>query len=614
MGGAAFLLPLFLLIISHLCIAFKFYSEPGFALARKILLSVLPTFEPHSYQLDGICKVLDGIDLVAVTPTGSGKTGYLFLSIIVMIAIAKTPSLCPSLKFPMDPAIVVVCPTNSIEQKMEDNMAKLGVAALTINSDTIAEARIRGEDLWLRARQGISMLILGPEQLISEGFRSLLAFEPFYNRVCALGVDEIHLLVYWGLSFRKVFAQIGHMRSRFRPGIPVIGLTASLLADSKVENAIFSLLGVNRGEFHLIRCSNARYDIQILFRQLHSGIDGKVFPELAWVLGTTEKTLIIGNTVPLVFRLKSYFNSLLLSDPHRDFRIRTHTGLNWPDNKLETLADIVNDTKCQIIIATAGLAQGNDIKVIKTVIQIGEPESVEMYIQKPGCARPCVQNPRAIFYISSTRMELAARIVQQTDAENDADAKKTAGSMPRMSHATAEILTVKCKPAEQDRQFDNPTSDSPCPCKTCVAFPPTPRPVHCLCSGCVPETSHELYQPSVKKKQTAPSDIPAGKRLTKVMKEAGRARLEEFRLSVWREAPDRELGLTPLSDFLPDIIIGQLLDRFAKIKTVPDLVPFISHVSGLVGHHGILLEVLVELRGIFQKIKVAAAVAKKRKQ
>jgi hypothetical protein len=68
--------------------------------------------------MDGVCKVLDKIDLVAVTPTGSGKTGFFFLTILVMIVITANPSLCPSASFPKDPAIVVVCPTNSIEQQM----------------------------------------------------------------------------------------------------------------------------------------------------------------------------------------------------------------------------------------------------------------------------------------------------------------------------------------------------------------------------------------------------------------------------------------------------------------------------------------------------------------
>lgn len=118
MGGAALSAALVLLMLLNSCLGFKFYSDTGFQLVRTILLGVLPSFELHHYQMDGICKVLDGIDLVAVTPTGSGKMAYLFLSILVMIAISKTPSLCPAVKFPKDPLIIVVCPTNSIEQQM----------------------------------------------------------------------------------------------------------------------------------------------------------------------------------------------------------------------------------------------------------------------------------------------------------------------------------------------------------------------------------------------------------------------------------------------------------------------------------------------------------------
>ncbi|KAJ7767695.1 P-loop containing nucleoside triphosphate hydrolase protein [Mycena metata] len=335
MSRWALLLSLILLQLSHLYFAFKFYSQPGFALAHKILLDVLPTFEPHYYQIDGICKVLDGIDLVAVTLTGSGKTGYIFLTILIMIAIANTPALCSAVKFCKDPAIIVVFPTDSIEQQMEENMAKLGIVALVINSDTVAAARMRGEDIWIKARAGISMLILGHEQLISQGFRAflafeafisqgfraLLAFEAFFYRIYALAVDEIHLLVHWGLTFRKTFLQIGFMRSRFRAGIPIMGLTATLLADPRVENTIFAILGVSRGEFHLIRRSNARHDIQILFRELRSGIDGRSFPEIAWVLKGMDKTLIFCATISLVFRVKAYLNGLLGTDSNRQSRV-----------------------------------------------------------------------------------------------------------------------------------------------------------------------------------------------------------------------------------------------------------------------------------------------------
>ncbi|KAJ7242324.1 P-loop containing nucleoside triphosphate hydrolase protein [Mycena rebaudengoi] len=598
---ALWLLVVLFLIIGASCTpTFRFHSTEGFALVRKILLAALPTFEPHSYQMDGVCKVLDGIDLVAVTPTGSGKTAFLFLSIIVIMAIATNPSLCPSATFPKDPAIVVVCPTNSIEQQLEDNMAKLGVRALMINADTVASSRIAGTgNLWIRAREGISMLILGPEQLISKGFQDLLKHEPFYDRVCALGVDEIHLLVMWGLAFRKALSQIGFMRSRFRSGIPVIGLTATLLADLKTSDAIFNLLGVNRGEFHLIRRSNARHDIQLLFRTLHSGIDGASFPELAWVLKNNDKTWIFGASISLVFRIKSYLDSQL-SPGDREHRVRAYHSINWPDENIATLALFKSDPRCQIIVTTSGLAQGNDMPSVKTVIQIGEPESADMFVQKPGRARPNVADPRAIFYISALRTAKAAKIISQSDAENAADVKKD-GSVA-MDREVAEIICATCKARIQDDLYDNPDCDPPCNCRTCTASPLTPRPLLCRCSGCSPEVSDELYLPQPKPKKP-PSDIPASQRLTKIMKAAGTTRLEEFRLSIWFEGSDRTMGLIPLTEFLPDIMIKLILDRFARFQTLQALSDLVKDVAGMMHHHERLYDVILELKTLFAQMK-----------
>ncbi|KAJ7686991.1 P-loop containing nucleoside triphosphate hydrolase protein [Mycena rosella] len=459
------LLALFLFWSTVCANSFTFYSPEGFTLVRSILLTALPTFVLHSYQLDGICKVLDKIDLVAVTPTGSGKTGFLFLTIIVMIAIAANPSLCPTTTFPEDPAIVVIygesfgsdCFLTEIDNSKEENMTKLGISALIINSDTIASARILGENLWLKTRAGIAMLILGPEQLISKGCQDLLKHEPFLDRVCALGVHEIHLLTIWGLAFRKAFTQIGFMRPRFRSGIPMIGLTATLLSDSRVADAIFAMLGFNRGEFYLIRRSNSRHDIQLLFRTLYSGIDGLYFPELAWVVRNNDKTIIFGATISLVFRIKIYLDSLLPAGINRDLRVRTYHSINWPDENLETIALFKSNPQCHVIVATNGLAQGNDIPAIKTVIQVGEPESAEMFVQKPGRARPNVTNPRAIFYISATRQAKALKIISQSDAENAADAKKE-GTVA-MERPVAQIISARCKPFVQDELYDNPVTD-----------------------------------------------------------------------------------------------------------------------------------------------------------
>ncbi|KAJ7692044.1 hypothetical protein B0H17DRAFT_1133313 [Mycena rosella] len=502
-----------------------------------VLRSQLPPDSESGLRGHWGCSRQDGP--VAVTPTGSGKTGFLFLTIIVMSAIAANPSLCPTVAFPKDPAIVVpygsfcvsVPETDGFQ---EENMAKLGVSAVMINADSVVSARLCGEDLWIMARAGISMIILGPEQLISKGFQDWLKHEPFFDPFC------------------KAFTQIGFMRARFRSGITMIGLTATLLWDSKVADAIFGMLGVNHGEFYLIRRSNSRHDIQILFRTLHSGIDGLYFPEFAWVLKNLDKTIIFAGTITLVFRLKVYLDSLLPPGVDRTLRVRTHHSLNWADENLETITLFKSDLHCQIIVATNGLAQGNDISVIKTVIQVGEPRA-------PRCK--------------------SAHCSRAVDAENTADAKKE-GTVA-MDRPVAQIIAARCKPFIQDELYDNPEADSPCICQSCLAHPPATRPAVCRCSGCLPEISAELYVPPPKQKKV-PSDIPRSQRLTKPMKAAGTTRLEAFRLMIWFEASDRAMGLTPLTEFLPDVMIKHILDNFARYKQLADISDTVRGVAGMV--------------------------------
>jgi superfamily II DNA helicase RecQ len=136
--------------------------------------------------------------------------------------------------------------------------------ALAINANTVLAARLRGEDLWVTARADVSMLCLSPEQLISNGFAGLLEHKPFWNRLCALAVDEIHLLYSWGLSFRFVFQQIEFVHSRCPSWIVCMALSATV-AKGRVMDHICKFLGYKPGKFHIIRRSNARYDVQLPF-------------------------------------------------------------------------------------------------------------------------------------------------------------------------------------------------------------------------------------------------------------------------------------------------------------------------------------------------------------
>jgi superfamily II DNA or RNA helicase len=96
---------------------FKFNSDVGRRLCTSILQPLLP-FQPRDAQLDGICAVLDGMNLLAILPTGFGKTGLFYMYMLIMRALSNDPSLCPTRKFSKDPIMVAVCPTKFIEEQL----------------------------------------------------------------------------------------------------------------------------------------------------------------------------------------------------------------------------------------------------------------------------------------------------------------------------------------------------------------------------------------------------------------------------------------------------------------------------------------------------------------
>jgi superfamily II DNA/RNA helicase len=71
--------------------------------------------------VDGITHALDGQDAVAVSATGSGKSAYIYMLAVILLALANNSSLALApvkKKFPADPAVVVVCPTTALEDDL----------------------------------------------------------------------------------------------------------------------------------------------------------------------------------------------------------------------------------------------------------------------------------------------------------------------------------------------------------------------------------------------------------------------------------------------------------------------------------------------------------------
>ena len=97
---------------------FAFSSEVGRGLVCQLLRDLWPR-TPRDHQLEAVTKALDGTDVLAILPTGAGKTAILIMFMLVLTHMKTNLDEYAqhSARFPDDPIMVVVYPTNCLEEE-----------------------------------------------------------------------------------------------------------------------------------------------------------------------------------------------------------------------------------------------------------------------------------------------------------------------------------------------------------------------------------------------------------------------------------------------------------------------------------------------------------------
>jgi ATP-dependent DNA helicase RecQ len=183
---------------------------------RAILHDVFgyPDFRPGQEEI--VRAVLSGEDVLAVMPTGAGKS-----LLFQLPAIA-----CEGLT-------VVVSPLIALMRDQVAQLTRLGIEAASLNSTNALEEKRR---IAAAVREGrMRLLYASPERLSHNSTAEWLA----RSDVRLLAVDEAHCLSQWGHDFRPEYKLLGDVRARLG-GVQTIALTAT--ADIATRNDIVASL------------------------------------------------------------------------------------------------------------------------------------------------------------------------------------------------------------------------------------------------------------------------------------------------------------------------------------------------------------------------------------
>ena len=165
----------------------------------------------RSGQADIVAAILGGRDVLAVMPTGSGK------------------SLCYQLPALLRPGLtIVVSPLIALMRNQVAQLRGYGVAAASLNSmNHYQENQLLLDQI---ERGELRLAYIAPERLARPDMIALLA----RSNVRLLAVDEAHCISQWGHDFRPEYLTLGTLREALG-GVQIVAFTAT--ADAATRGA-----------------------------------------------------------------------------------------------------------------------------------------------------------------------------------------------------------------------------------------------------------------------------------------------------------------------------------------------------------------------------------------
>ncbi len=317
------------------------------AAAQRLLAEVFgfDAFRPG--QEDIVCAVAGGRDVLAIMPTGGGK------------------SLCFQLPALMDAGVtLVVSPLIALMRDQVRALEQAGVAAGALTSANTPE---ENDAVFAALAEGrLRLLYMAPERLAMGGTAPLLK----RAGVTRIAVDEAHCVSQWGHDFRPDYLRIGELRRALN--VPLAAFTATADAETRAEivTRLFDgrepatfLHGFDRPNIHIAFAAKDRPREQLLaIAAARRGLSGIVYCAARARTETLAAALCEAGHTAIAY----------------------HAGME-PDARRAAEARFQREDGL-IVVATVAFGMGIDKPDIRWVAHADLPKSIEAYYQEIGRA------------------------------------------------------------------------------------------------------------------------------------------------------------------------------------------------------------------------------------
>lgn len=303
------------------------------------------SFRPLQEEI--ITTTLGGRDVVAILPTGAGKS-----------LCYQVPALVS------DGLTLVVSPLIALMKDQVDGLTANGIPATFLNS-TLAFEELQERTAGLDHGR-YRLLYAAPERIVTGGFVDQLKR---WN-VKMVAVDEAHCISEWGHDFRPEYRQLAGLRADL-PGVPFMALTAT--ATPTVRTDIVSQLQLENPEVFVASFNRPNLNYTIIPK---SKPVRQVFDFVSQRKGEA-------GIVYLQSRRSTEEMAAALAAEGLSARAY-HAGLD-PKERAATQDAFIRD-EAGVICATVAFGMGVDKPNVRYVIHADLPKNIESYYQETGRA------------------------------------------------------------------------------------------------------------------------------------------------------------------------------------------------------------------------------------